>query len=181
MRKVLLVLLFSAAAPAWADQGCIEVSSTTVTATVCTQFDCLQQTEGGCVTWACAKTQTSKYVDAGSSGCSRVANCGARAVFEAGEPSAPDTDSTEECDWYPCVQADPVTKACTSYLCVSKRVFETYHTTYPNARCLPAAPGQWPLEQGKKTEQLPSQPKGRAVPAKKTLKAAKPLEERPVR
>lgn len=174
MKKFLFACLLSAAAPAFADQGCIELSSTTVTATVCTQFDCLQQSEGVCVTWACAKTQTSKYVDANSSGCSRVANCGARAVFEAGEPSEPDTDSTEECDWYPCVQADPVSKVCLSYLCVSKRVSQTSHITYPNARCIALAPNLWPppdkkaesRQRIKPAEAPAANPQGSVIPRK---------------
>ena len=104
------LLAVSAAAPALADQGCIEVSTTSVTTTVCSQFDCVQQADDSCIMWSCNKTQTSRYTDTNSSGCTRIANCGSRAVFSAGEPSQPDTDSTEVCDWYPCVQADPATK-----------------------------------------------------------------------
>jgi hypothetical protein len=172
MRKIIFACLLSAAAavPAFADQGCIEISTTTVTATVCTQFDCLQQVDGNCVTWACSKTQVSKYVDTNTSGCTRMANCGARAVFEAGEPSEPDTDSTEECDWYPCVQADPATQACSSYLCVSKRVSMNVHITYPNARCIPAEPKAWPLFPAKKTEPAP-----KAKPQEPVKKAQKVL------
>ncbi len=177
MKNIIFACLFSATAavPVFADQGCIELSSTTVTATVCTQFDCLQKLDGGCVIWACAKTQTTKYVDANSTGCSRVANCGASAVFEAGEPAEPDTDSTEECDWYPCVQADPVTKVCVSYLCVSKRVSQTAHITFPEARCVTAAPSRWPGASGKKVEMVvPAKPKETAAAGK--LKPVKPLQ-----
>ena len=157
MKKLFLACSFavSAAAPASADQGCIEVSTTTVTTTVCTQFDCVQQMNGSCMTWSCNKTQTSRYLDTNSSGCSRIANCGRKAVFTAGLPAEPDSDSTEVCDWYPCVQADPVTQACLSYLCVSKRIFETVHTTYPNARCFPIAPDLLPPTSDGKTKPGP--------------------------
>ncbi len=157
MNKIFLVCALSvlSAAPAFSDQGCIEVSTTMVTATVCTQLDCLQRADGNCVMWGCSKTQTSKYVDLNSSGCSRVANCGRKAVFEAGAPAEPDADSSEECDWYPCVQADPVTQACLSYMCVSKRVSQTVRTTFPGARCIPlAAPAPLSLPSGKKVEPL---------------------------
>jgi hypothetical protein len=138
MNKFLLCLLFcSAAAPAMADQGCIEYSTTTVTATVCEQFDCIQQTDGECVLWNCNSTHTTKYVDTGSSGCTRVANCGKKALFVPGAPSEGDSDSSEQCDWYPCVQADPATHACLSSMCVSKRVFQTARVTYPDAQCVP--------------------------------------------
>jgi hypothetical protein len=175
MKKLFFACLLSgfAAVPAFSDQGCIEISTTTVTATVCTQFDCVQQVDGNCVTWNCSKTQTSKYVDANTSGCTRVANCGSRAVFEAGEPAEPDTESTEECDWYPCVQADPVTKACYSYMCVSKRVSLNVHTTYPNARCIPAEPKAWPQPLEKKTE--PRQQAKPQAPIKKAQKVLVPL------
>lgn len=142
MKKLFFACLLavSTAAPAFSDQGCIEVSTTTVITTVCTQFDCIQQMNGSCVMWYCSATQTSKYIDANSSGCSRFANCGRKAVFSAGAPAEPDIDSSEVCDWYPCVQADPVTQACLSYMCVSKRVFQTVHITYPDAQCIAAAP-----------------------------------------
>ena len=163
MRKLFFAcsLAVLAAAPALADKGCIEVSTTTVTTTVCSQFDCVQQADGSCVMWSCNKTQTSRYIDTNSSGCTRIANCGSRAVFAAGVPAEPDTDSTETCDWYPCVQADPVTKTCLGYLCVSKRVFETVHAAYPAARCISAAPRLPPpakrkLEPQRQTEIQPS-------------------------
>ena len=157
MRKLFLVcaLAVSAAAPAFCDQGCVEMSTTTVTATVCTQFDCVQNTDGECVTWSCGKTRTSQYIDMNASGCTRVANCGKKAVFKAGVPDEPEVDSSEVCDWYPCVQADPATKACLSYMCVSKRVSQTVFTTYSNVLCVPVpAPGLLTLPSGRKLEPL---------------------------
>ncbi len=157
MRKLLFACILSVpAAPAFCDQGCVEFSTTTVTTTSCTQFDCVQQADGNCQTWSCNKTQTSKYIDANTSGCTRAANCGKRALFKAGEPDEPDLDSSEMCDWYPCVQSDPATQSCLSYMCVSKRVFQTVHTTYSNAQCIPVAPkpGLLTLPSGEKLEQL---------------------------
>jgi len=148
------ILGVSAAVPAFCDQGCVEMSTTTVTTTSCLQFDCIQESNGDCVMWSCQKTQVSKYIDVNNSGCTRVANCGKKALFKAGLPDDPEVDSSEVCDWYPCVQADPSSKACWSYLCVSKRVFQTIHTTYSNALCVPlAAPGLLTLPSGKKMEQ----------------------------
>ncbi len=162
MKKLFLTafLTVCAAAPAFCDQGCVEISTTTVLTTVCTQFDCVQQADSGCVAWACSKTQTSKYTDVNTSGCTRVANCGKKAVFRAGAPDEPDMDSSEVCDWYPCVQADPATQACLSYLCVSKRVFQTEHTTYSNALCVPlaAAQGLLTLPSGRKLQPMEIQP-----------------------
>lgn len=135
-------LALAAAAPASADQGCIEVSTTTVTTTVCAQFDCVHYSDGACVQWNCSRTQTTTYVDSSASGCTRLANCGSRALFVAGPPQQDSTDSSENCDWYPCVQADPATHACLFYMCVSKRVFETVRTTYPSAKCVPMVPAR---------------------------------------
>ena len=171
MKKFFFACLLSVAAvPVSANQGCIEVSSTTVTATVCTQFDCVQQQDDNCVMWACSKTQTSKYVDAAASGCSRIANCGKKSLFVPGAPAADaDTDSSEECDWYPCVQADPATQACLSYLCVSKRVFQIIRTTYPDAQCVPIPAEFLPPE--KKPEPRPqTKTKPAAVKAKLQLR-----------
>ena len=167
------LLAVSAAAPALADQGCIEVSTTSVTTTVCSQFDCVQQADDSCIMWSCNKTQTSRYTDTNSSGCTRIANCGSRAVFSAGEPSQPDTDSTEVCDWYPCVQADPATKACLSYLCVSKRVFETVHSIYPDARCITAAP-RLPSPPARKKPQPRQETEIRPSPVNNTRSTAPP-------
>lgn len=149
MRKILLSFVFCAAAavPALADQGCIEVSTTTVTATVCEQFDCVQRSGGECVTWNCNRSHTTKYVDELTSGCTRVANCGKKAVFQAGDPVEGDSDSTEQCDWYPCVQINPETHACIYSMCVSKRVFETVRATYPDAQCVPVRALSLPQEQ----------------------------------
>ncbi len=167
MRKLFLAcaLAVSASAPAFCNQGCVDIATTTVITTVCTQFDCVQQSNGDCVMWTCSKTQTSKYIDANTTGCTRVANCGKKAVFKAGVPDEPDTDSSEVCDWYPCVQADPATKACWSYMCVSKRIFQTVHTTYSNALCVPvAAQGLLTLPSGRKLEPLEIQPSPANMP-----------------
>lgn len=83
------------AVSAGAEQGCIETSSITVTATICVQLDCVQRSGANCTNWACGKTQTNKYLDVFSSGCSRVANCGRAAFFFSGDPQEADTDSTE--------------------------------------------------------------------------------------
>ena len=168
MRKIFFACILPVlAAPAFCDQGCVEYSTTTVATTSCTQFDCVQQADGNCLTWSCNKTQTSKYTDINASGCTRAANCGKRAVFQAGEPDEPDLDSSEVCDWYPCVQADPSTQTCLSYLCVSKRVFQTVHTTYSGARCVPLAePRPLTLPSGEKAEPL-RQPEIRPSPVKK--------------
>jgi hypothetical protein len=87
--------------------------------------------------WNCSRTQTTKYTDVNTSGCTRVANCGKKAVFVPGTPEDGDSDSTEQCDWYPCVQADPSTHECLASMCVSKRVFQTVRSTYPDAQCVP--------------------------------------------
>lgn len=138
MRKLLLLCSLSLiAAPAFCDQGCIEYSTTTVATTVCSKFECSQRVDGNCVLWSCVNTQTNRYTDP-SSGCTRSANCGKKALFDAGAPvEDPYSEFSETCDWYPCVQADPVTKACLSYLCVSKRIFNTVRITYPDALCVP--------------------------------------------
>jgi hypothetical protein len=141
----LAFFLAAAAAPASADQGCIEYSTTTVTTTVCEQFDCVQQSDdGNCVQWNCDRTQTTNYTDVNTSGCTRVANCGKKALFMPGAPVDGDRDSTEQCDWYPCVQADPVTHACVASMCVSKRVFQTVRAAYPDAICVPLRTFQAP-------------------------------------
>ncbi len=141
MKAVLVTGLFLilAAIPVFADQGCIETSTTTVTIKTCARFECSQKLNGSCVMWSCNETHTRKYVDGLSSGCSRYANCGRKAVFAAGVPSDPQVESTEICDWYPCVMSDPVTKACRMSMCVSKRIFETTRVSYPDARCAPLA------------------------------------------
>ena len=160
------LLAVSAASPAFSDQGCIEISTTTITATVCTQFGCIQSLNGSCVMWSCSATQSNKYVDTNASGCSRVANCGKNAFFSAGAPAAPDIETTEVCDWYPCVQIDPATHICQSYLCVSRRVSQVVRTAYPNALCASTAP----------KFQQPPQPQKRITPGPApTDKMLKPL------
>lgn len=164
MKNSLLALpLLLLAAAARADQGCIEVSSTTTTAVICAQFDCIEQGAGGCTAWACTRTQTTKFQLPPA--CSRIANCGKNAVFAAGAPQASDEDSTEQCDWYPCVQADAATGACTSYMCVSKRVTQTARTVYPDARCVPLpqpARPQPAAQPAQKAAPQPAQQKGPA-------------------
>ena len=145
MKKVLLISALLLPGTAFSDQGCIESATTTVTTTVCIQFSCVQKApDGSCMNWACTKTQSSAFVDAGSTGCTRTANCGKNALFVQGSPLPADEDSSEECEWYPCVQADPATHACVAFMCVSKRAFKTARTAYPGARCVPqtAAPAR---------------------------------------
>ncbi len=176
MKKLSLAcsLALFAAAPVFSDQGCIEFSTTTVTTTICNQFDCNQRVGGKCVLWSCGNSQTNTYIDTETSGCSRVANCGKKAVFDAGEPATdPETDSNEICDWYPCMQTNPITKVCLTYLCVSKRVFQTVRTTYPNALCVPVyAPVLVPPSAGNKPEK---QQKKEPPPAKIMLQTPPPL------
>ena len=76
MKKLTLAfaLALTCAAAARADQGCIETSSVTVTATICSQFDCIQRSGGNCVNWACTRTQTSKYLDSAATGCTPAAS-----------------------------------------------------------------------------------------------------------
>lgn len=171
MKKLILSFALAAgcAAAACADQGCIETSSVTVTATICSQFDCIQRSGGNCVNWACTRTQTSKYLDAAATGCTRLANCGRAALFYSGAPQEADTDSTEQCDWYPCVEADAQTGACLSYMCVSKRVTQIVRATYPDARCVPLPPELLPKPQEKK-----AQPQKQQAPAPKAVPARRP-------
>ncbi len=125
------------AAAADSRSGCIEKSSVTVEADVCRQLLCAEKAPNGtCTRWYCAQTQRTKYNDAAATGCTRFVDCGKDAVFYPGEPSDPDSDSTETCDWYPCVETDPDTGSCDNYRCVSKRILTTEKITYPNARCV---------------------------------------------
>jgi len=166
------IAAFACAVPARADQGCIEISSVTVSASICTQLDCIQRGDNGCVAWACTRTQTSKYSDPYSSGCSRWANCGKKAVFAAGDPQASEEESTEQCDWYPCVQADASTGACLSYMCVSKRVTSVARTSYPNAACVPIPSSllPQPAPQPAQTAQKPApKPQPAPKPARKKV------------
>lgn len=163
-----LALLPFSAAPAKAEQGCIDSSSVTITASICAQFDCVQRSGDKCTNWACTRTQASRYLDTFASGCTRVANCGRSAFFVGGDPQVADTDSVEQCDWYPCVEADPATGVCLSYLCVSKRVTTVVRTIYPDARCVPMPPGLAPPPEAKK-----------AAPEKGRPAAPKRLQPKP--
>lgn len=117
--------------------GCIEFSTATVEAEICQQLDCVERaSNGNCKLSACAKTQRSKYVDVMNTGCTRTVDCGKGAYFLPGTPDDPVKESTEDCDWRPCIETDPETGKCESYDCLSKRTTTTETTSYPGALCV---------------------------------------------
>jgi len=117
--------------------GCIEFSTATVEAEVCQQLECVERApNGNCKLSACAKTQRSKYADAMNTGCTRAVDCGKGAYFLPGTPDEPESESTENCDWRPCVETDPETGKCDSYECLSKRTTIIERTSYPRALCI---------------------------------------------
>ncbi len=136
-RTIAASIFLSAAIAAHAETGCVERKAVSIQETICTQFDCMQNSpQGECIAWSCINAQVSSYADRAQSGCAREVNCGRGVSFQAGTPDQPETEINEICDWYPCIQADPTTKVCLVYRCISKRTITITSTAYPNALCV---------------------------------------------
>lgn len=117
--------------------GCVEFSTVTVESESCLQLDCAERSaDGGCKLKECVKTQKSRRVDNMNTGCSRSVDCGKGAYFLPGEPDSPETESSEICDWRPCVETDTATGECSAYKCLSRRISITERTFYSKAACV---------------------------------------------
>lgn len=132
-----LVSTAIAAADTFSRHGCIEFSTATVESEVCQQLECIEKAPNGvCKLSACAKTQRGKYADTMNTGCTRSVDCGKGAYFLPGTPDEPESESTDNCDWRPCVETNPETGECESYECLSKRTTIIERTSYPRALCM---------------------------------------------
>jgi hypothetical protein len=164
MRHILALSLtaaLNAAPPQAASIGCVRTTTVTVESESCLQLECVEQgSNGTCTRRECVKTQKKKYMDASSTGCSRMVNCGRSAYFSGGTPEEPETESTETCDWRACVENDAETGTCTSYQCLSRRTIHSESVTYAEARCIKNAAYAAPLpqEQGEATQPFAIKP-----------------------
>lgn len=166
----------SAASGTFSRHGCIEFSTATVESESCQQLECIEKAPNGiCKLSVCAKTQRGKYADTVNTGCTRSVDCGKGAYFLPGTPDEPESESTDNCDWRPCVETNPETGECESYECLSKRTTIIERTSYPRALCM-KIPAQKVTEPSNRADSHPPTPSPTRITTSVPMPAGSPSQ-----